>query len=90
MTAPPAGAQVTTRVRVPILGMTCAACETRVSKALGGVPGVHPVSVSARSGTATLDVHGAVPWEGVVTAPEAPRTSSALTTVSLKNWTTIR
>ncbi len=68
MTAPSTGAPGTTRVRVPILGMTCAACETRVAKALDRVPGVHPVSVSARSGMATLDVDGDLPWEGVVDA----------------------
>jgi len=68
MTAPSTGARGTTRVRVPILGMTCAACETRVTKALDRVPGVHPVSVSARSGMATLDVDGDLPWEGVVDA----------------------
>ena len=68
MTAPSTGARGTTRVRVPILGMTCAACETRVSKALGRVPGVHPVSVSARSAMATLDVDGDMPWDDVVDA----------------------
>jgi len=71
MTAPSTGTSGTTgttRVRVPIQGMTCAACETRVTKALGTVPGVHPVSVSARTAMATLDVDGAVPWEGVVGA----------------------
>ena len=58
------------RVRVPVQGMTCAACERRVGKALGQVPGVRPVAVSARSGMVTLDVDGDVPWEGVVGALE--------------------
>ncbi len=58
------------RVRVPVQGMTCAACERRVGKALGSVPGVRPVAVSARSGLVTLDVDGEVPWEGVVEALE--------------------
>ncbi|HET7901520.1 MAG TPA: sulfite exporter TauE/SafE family protein [Candidatus Nanopelagicales bacterium] len=58
------------RVRVPVQGMTCAACERRVGKALAQVPGVRPVAVSARSGLVTLDVDGEVPWEGVVEALE--------------------
>ena len=58
------------RVRVPVQGMTCAACERRVGKALASVPGVRPVSVSARSAMATIDVDGEVPWEGVVGALE--------------------
>lgn len=56
------------RVRVPVQGMTCAACESRVGKAFASVPGVRPVSVSARSAMATIDVDGEVPWEGVVEA----------------------
>ena len=68
MTAQPTGTQGWVRVRVPIQGMTCAACETRVTKALGTVDGVRPVSVSARRGMATVDVDREVPWEGVVRA----------------------
>ena len=46
---------VTTTVRrVPVTGMTCAACEKRVTKALLAVPGVRAASVSATTGVATL------------------------------------
>jgi sulfite exporter TauE/SafE/copper chaperone CopZ len=43
-------------VRVPVAGMTCRACETRVARALGKVPGVLGAEVSARRGTAVLTV----------------------------------
>lgn len=59
-----------TRVRLPILGMTCAACEHRVGRRLLAVPGVHAVDVSARRATATLTVDREVPWEGIVDALE--------------------
>ena len=55
-------------VRLPILGMTCAACERRVSATLLAVPGVSSAQVSARSGIATLTVVDEVPWEGIVAA----------------------
>jgi len=50
------------RVRLPITGMTCAACERRVTKALTKVDGVETATVSARTGIATLTVEGEVPW----------------------------
>lgn len=43
-------------VRVPVAGMTCRACETRVTKALRRVPGVLDAEVSVRRGTAVLTV----------------------------------
>ena len=43
-------------VRVPVAGMTCAACEKRVGKALRSVRGVQAVTVSRRAGIATLTV----------------------------------
>ena len=43
-------------VTVPVTGMTCAACEKRVTKALLRLPGVHTATVSVPRGTATL--HG--------------------------------
>ena len=39
---------------VPVAGMTCAACEKRVGKALRALPGVETVDVSAPRGSATL------------------------------------
>ncbi len=39
-------------VVVPVTGMTCDACERRVSRALLALPGVDSVDVSARRGTA--------------------------------------
>jgi sulfite exporter TauE/SafE/copper chaperone CopZ len=43
-------------VRVPVAGMTCRACETRVSRALTKVPGVESAVVSVRRGEASLIV----------------------------------
>lgn len=43
-------------VVVPIKGMTCAACEIKVAKALGNLPGVTSATASARAGRAVLTV----------------------------------
>ena len=43
-------------IELPIAGMTCRACETKVSRSLRSVPGVVRVSVSARRGRARLQV----------------------------------
>jgi sulfite exporter TauE/SafE/copper chaperone CopZ len=58
------------RVRLPITGMTCAACERRVTKALTDVDGVESATVSARSGLATFTVEGEVPWAELTEAVE--------------------
>jgi len=58
------------RVRLPITGMTCAACERRVTKALSKVDGVESATVSARTGTAVLTVEGEVPWAELSDAVE--------------------
>jgi len=58
------------RVRLPITGMTCAACERRVTKALSAVAGVESATVSARSGNATLTVAGEIPWGEIAVAVE--------------------
>ncbi|MCU0279935.1 MAG: sulfite exporter TauE/SafE family protein [Candidatus Nanopelagicales bacterium] len=42
------------RRTVPVVGMTCDACEKRVGRALLRIPGVESVDVSARRGTAVL------------------------------------
>jgi sulfite exporter TauE/SafE/copper chaperone CopZ len=39
---------------VPVTGMTCTACERKVTKALTKLPGVESVEVSAPRGTATI------------------------------------
>lgn len=44
------------RITLPITGMTCAACVSHVSNALGGVPAVANVSVSLASEKATVDL----------------------------------
>jgi sulfite exporter TauE/SafE/copper chaperone CopZ/plastocyanin len=51
------------RVQLDVRGMTCAACERRVSRALDKVPGVVGVAVSVRRGRVSLRTRGAVPHE---------------------------
>ncbi len=41
-------------LELPVTGMTCRACETKVSRSLGKVPGVTQVRVSARRGVARV------------------------------------
>jgi len=41
-------------ITVPVKGMTCAACERKVSKALGALPGVDHAEASAKSGRVVL------------------------------------
>ncbi|HYN67925.1 MAG TPA: sulfite exporter TauE/SafE family protein [Ornithinibacter sp.] len=48
------GVDTVTSLTLPVSGMTCASCETRVTKALRAVPGVRSVHVSAARGTATV------------------------------------
>ncbi|MGB7979778.1 MAG: sulfite exporter TauE/SafE family protein [Candidatus Nanopelagicales bacterium] len=42
------------RRTIPVVGMTCDACEKRVGRALLRIPGVESVDVSARRGTAVV------------------------------------
>ena len=60
---PPAGSEVA-RWTLPVSGMTCASCVTRVEKALSRVEGVSSASVNLAAGTATVTVDpGKVgPW----------------------------
>ncbi|HEY3544474.1 MAG TPA: sulfite exporter TauE/SafE family protein [Propionicimonas sp.] len=46
---------------LPVKGMTCRACEVRVTKALTKVPGVTGVSVSARRGIARVRTTAQIP-----------------------------
>lgn len=43
-------------ITLPVAGMTCAACEKRISKALLALPGVASASASTRTGSASLIV----------------------------------
>lgn len=59
-------------VIVPVNGMTCAACEHKVARALGGLPGVDKVEASARGGRAVMTV---------TTPPSDEQIAAALTSV---------
>lgn len=48
------------RVQLDVRGMTCTACERRITRVLDKVPGVVGVAVSARRGRAVLRTRGAV------------------------------
>ena len=48
-------------IDVPVKGMTCQACEVRISKALRTVPGVLRVKVSVRRGIARVHTDAHVP-----------------------------
>lgn len=55
-------------VTVPVNGMTCAACERKVSRALGALPGVERAEASARGGRAVLTVTTAPTDDQIATA----------------------
>ena len=59
-------------ITLSVAGMTCAACERRISKALTALPGVVSASASTRKGTASL-----------ITTPEASRASIEAAIVKL-------
>jgi Cu+-exporting ATPase len=50
--APPVNA--TGKVVIPVTGMTCAACQSRVQRTLNRTPGVHDASVNLMMGSATV------------------------------------
>ena len=52
-----------------VTGMSCAACQARVEKAVGQVPGVCSVSVSLL--TNSMGVEGTAPREEIIRAVEA-------------------
>ena len=56
-TAPTARTAATTRLRLPVEGMTCASCAGRVERALAQLPGVDGASVNLA--TEVAEVHGA-------------------------------
>jgi len=45
-------------ITVPVAGMTCSACERRITKALTALPGVVSATASTRKGSASLIVTG--------------------------------
>jgi sulfite exporter TauE/SafE/copper chaperone CopZ len=56
------------RRAIPVVGMTCDACEKRVGRALLRIPGVESVDVSARRGTAVLRGEQLPPTERIEAA----------------------
>ncbi|MGH7620844.1 MAG: heavy-metal-associated domain-containing protein, partial [Gemmatimonadaceae bacterium] len=52
------------RIRIPVSGMTCAACQARVQRALAQQPGVSDASVNLMMETA------AVTYDPAVATPE--------------------
>jgi Cu+-exporting ATPase len=44
----------TTRIDLPVRGMTCASCVARIEKGLADVPGIHAASVNLAAERATL------------------------------------
>ena len=52
-----------------VTGMSCAACQARVEKAVAKVPGVDTVSVSLL--TNSMGVEGTAPREEIIRAVEA-------------------
>lgn len=61
----PPSAPDTQRIVIPVTGMTCAACQARVQRTLGRVPGVADASVNLMMGNAT------VAYDPAATSPEA-------------------
>ncbi|MEY3701695.1 MAG: Cation-transporting ATPase PacS, partial [Gemmatimonadota bacterium] len=56
-TAVPASPDATTIVRIPVTGMTCAACQANVQRALARAPGVAEAMVDLMTATATVRYH---------------------------------
>ncbi|MGA8006184.1 MAG: heavy metal translocating P-type ATPase, partial [Burkholderiales bacterium] len=57
-------------LRLPIAGMTCASCVTRVEKALNAVPGVRGASVNLATEAASIKVAPSVTMEALAKAVE--------------------
>ena len=58
-------------IDLPVQGMTCRACEVRVTRAPREVPGVARATVSVRRGTARIHTDGPVPRRLLVSTVEA-------------------
>ena len=63
--APRGASHVTSRVTIPVGGMTCAACQSRVQRALGKVSGVEDATVNLMLNNAT------VAFDPTVVSPQA-------------------
>ncbi|MFA9439612.1 heavy metal translocating P-type ATPase [Uliginosibacterium sp. sgz301328] len=61
---------MTQELTLPISGMSCASCVTRVEKALGKVPGVESVAVNLASESARVSLSAPVPASDLVAAVE--------------------
>lgn len=55
-------------IELPVAGMTCRACETKISRALSKVPGVATATASSRRGVATVEASGPISRSGLVAA----------------------
>lgn len=55
-------------IELPIIGMTCRACETKIAKAVRKVPGVTNATVSSRRGVAVVHAAGPVSRSALATA----------------------
>ena len=64
-TSPDATLAVTEKVVIPVSGMTCASCQSRVQRTLSEAPGVQNAAVNLMMGNAT------VTYDPSTTAPEA-------------------
>jgi P-type Cu+ transporter len=56
----PAPGEASATVTIPVTGMTCAACQSRVQRQLGRAPGVREASVNLLMGSATVTFDPAV------------------------------
>ncbi len=63
----PAGTDERATVTLPVEGMTCAACQAHVSRALTGTPGVERATVNLMTNEAT------VVYDPRLTSPHVPR-----------------
>jgi Cu+-exporting ATPase len=52
-------------ITIPVSGMTCAACQARVQRALTKAPGVDSASVNLMTNTATVE------YDSGVTSPDS-------------------
>ena len=71
------------RIRLPVQGMTCASCVTRVERALARVPGVHEVAVNLATETASVQADASVAPSALAAAIEragyeVPKQSTSL------------
>ena len=61
------------RITLPVGGMTCAACQASVQRALNAAPGVHRAAVNLMTNEAS------VVYDPRIASPESPRVGSYAT-----------